>query len=159
MVNEEEIKREQEETDEKPKQNISVKGVRKDLYDKVLKFTRESGKTLGDITNEAYRGFLATVEGAKHLSRNFVEGAIRGDIKYIENIKNLTIDKRDFDELNVKVAFKNIDTLTFAGISTEDLTKYVETISNVKTIVIPRGVSKAALLLRSTYVDEIITKE
>ena len=51
--------------------------------------------------------------------------------------------------------FRNIDTLIFEDISTEDVTKHVESLSNVKVIVIPKSVSKASILLRSTLIDEI----
>ena len=134
---------------EESKQNISVKGVRKDIYGKILKLTRDTGQTLGEITNEAYRTFLSGVEGAKHLSKNFIDGATKGSVKYIENIKTLTINGEDLAEISTKIVFRNIDTLIFEDISTEDVTKHVESLSNVKVIVIPKSVSKASILLRS----------
>ncbi len=147
---------EKEETEnEESKQNISVKGVRKDIYGKILKLTRDTGQTLGEITNEAYRTFLSGVEGAKHLSKNFIDGATKGSVKYIENIKTLTINGEDLAEISTKIVFRNIDTLIFEDISTEDVTKHVESLSNVKVIVIPKSVSKASILLRSTLIDEI----
>ena len=147
---------EKEETkNEESKQNISVKGVRKDIYGKILKLTRDTGQTLGEITNEAYRTFLSGVEGAKHLSKNFIDGATKGSVKYIENIKTLTINGEDLAEISTKIVFRNIDTLIFEDISTEDVTKHVESLSNVKVIVIPKSVSKASILLRSTLIDEI----
>ncbi len=147
---------EKEETEnEESKQNISVKGVRKDIYGRIMKLTRDTGQTLGEITNEAYRTFLSGVEGAKHLSKNFIDGATKGSVKYIENIKTLTINGEDLAEISTKIVFRNIDTLIFEDISTEDVTKHVESLSNVKVIVIPKSVSKASILLRSTLIDEI----
>ena len=148
-------KKGKEETSEEEKQNISVKGVRKDIYGRVLRLTRETGQTLGDITNEAYRTMLSTMEGAKHLSKNFIEGATKSGIKYVENIKTLTIEKRDLDEISAKIAFRNMDMLIFENISTEDIEKHVDSISNVKVVQIPKTVSKASILLRSTYLDEL----
>lgn len=142
---------------EEEKQNISVKGVRKDLYSKVLKLTRDTGQTLGEITNEAYRTMLAGMEGAKHLSKNFIEGATKSNVKYIENIRNLTITGRDLKEITARVSFKNMDTLVFEDITTEDIEKHIDSISNVKIVKIPSSVSKASILLRSTYVDEVQT--
>ncbi len=141
------------------KQNISVKGVRKDIYGRILRLTRETGQTLGDITNEAYRTFLSGVEGARHLSHNFIEGATKGSVKYVENIKNLTITREDLAEISTRVAFRNIDTLVFEDIATDDVAKHVESLTNVKVVVIPKTVSKASILLRSTLIDEIrVTK-
>ncbi len=145
-----------EETEnEETKQNISVKGVRKDIYGRILKLTRDTGQTLGEITNEAYRTFLSGVEGAKHLSKNFIEGATKGSVKYIENIKTLTINGEDLAEISTKIVFRNIDTLIFEDISTDDITKHVESLANIKVIVIPKSVSKASILLRSTLIDEV----
>ncbi len=144
-----------ENENEESKQNISVKGVRKDIYGRIMKLTRDTGQTLGEITNEAYRTFLSGVEGAKHLSKNFIDGATKGSVKYIENIKTLTINGEDLAEISTKIVFRNIDTLIFEDISTEDVTKHVESLSNVKVIVIPKSVSKASILLRSTLIDEI----
>ncbi|MCL4337566.1 MAG: hypothetical protein M1129_04590 [Candidatus Thermoplasmatota archaeon] len=145
----------EENENEESKQNISVKGVRKDIYGRIMKLTRDTGQTLGEITNEAYRTFLSGVEGAKHLSKNFIDGATKGSVKYIENIKTLTINGEDLAEISTKIVFRNIDTLIFEDISTEDVTKHVESLSNVKVIVIPKSVSKASILLRSTLIDEI----
>ena len=137
------------------KQNISVKGVRKDIYGRILRLTRETGQTLGDITNEAYRTFLSGIEGARHLSHNFIEGATKGSVKYVENIKNLSITGEDLAEISTKVAFRNIDTLVFEEMTTDDVAKHVESLSNIKVIIIPKTVSKASILLRSTLIDEI----
>ena len=110
-------------------------------------------------TNEAYRTFLSGVEGARHLSHNFIEGATKGSVKYVENIKNLTITREDLAEISTRVAFRNIDTLVFEDITTDDVAKHVESLTNVKVVVIPKTVSKASILLRSTLIDEIrVTK-
>ena len=147
---------EREETEnEETKQNISVKGGRKNIYGRILKLTRDTGQTLGEITNEAYRTFLSGVEGAKHLSKNFIEGATKGSVKYIENIKTLTINGEDLAEISTKIVFRNIDTLIFEDINTDDITKHVESLTNIKVIVIPKSVSKASILLRSTLIDEV----
>lgn len=146
---------ETEEKEQEEKQNISVKGVRKDIYGHVLKLTRETGQTLGDITNEAYRTFLSGVEGAKHLSKNFIEGATKSGVKYVENIKTLTIEKSDLQDMQGKVSFRNMDLLVFEGVDSEDIQKHVDSIANVKVVRIPKTVSKASILLRSTYVDEV----
>ncbi len=147
---------EQEENEQsESKQNISVKGVRRDIYGRILKLTRDTGQTLGDITNEAYRTFLSGMEGAKHLSRNFIEGATKSSVKYVENIKNLTITGEDLADISSKVTFRNIDTLVLEDMTTEDVAKHIESLSNIKVIVIPKTVSKASILLRSTLIDEI----
>ena len=58
-------------------------------------------------------------------------------------------------EISTKIVFRNIDTLIFEDISTDDITKHVESLTNIKVIVIPKSVSKASILLRSTLIDEV----
>lgn len=140
---------------EEEKQNISVKGVRKDIYSRVLNLTRETGQTLGDITNEAYRTFLSGIDGAVHLSKNFFEGAAQSHVKHVENIKSLTLEKKDIEEFPGKVAFRNMDILILEDLTTEDVEKHIESISNVKVVKIPKTVSKASIVLRSSFIDEI----
>lgn len=141
--------------EEGAKKNISVKGVRSDIYSRVLRLTRETGQTLGEITNEAYRTFLSGVDGAVHLSKNFVEGATQSHVKYVENVKSLTLLKSDIEEFPGKVAFRNMDTLVLKDLTTEDVEKHIASISNVKVVKIPKTVSKASIVLRSSYIDEI----
>ncbi len=157
MTEAEEEKMETE--NEGEKQNISVKGVRKDIYTKVLKLTRDTGQTLGEITNEAYRTFLSGIDGAKHLSKNFIEGATKSQVKYVENIKSLTLEKNDLKEFPGKIAFRNMDLLVLSDLTTEDVENHIATISNVKVVKIPGTVSKASILLRSSFVDEIRSLE
>ncbi len=146
---------ETEKEKDEEKQNISVKGVRKDIYSKVLKLTRDTGQTLGEITNEAYRTFLSGIDGAKHLSKNFIEGATKSQLKYVENIKSLTLERNDIKEFPGKIAFRNMDLLVLKDLSTEDVENHIATISNVKVVKIPKTVSKASIILRSSFVDEI----
>ncbi len=142
-----------DETEEK--KDISVKGVSRDIYAKVLRLAKETGKTLGEVTNDAYKTFLATASSARQISRNFVEGATQGLPRYVENIKNLTIEKNDLKEIGHRVAFRNIDNLEFKNIDNETFEDYVESITNVKNLKIPKAVSKAKVLLKCNFVDNI----
>lgn len=149
---------EDENKDEQPKeekQNISIKGVQKEIYSRVLKLTRDTGKTLGEVTNEAYRSFLSGVDGAKLLSKNFLEGVSSSQVKYVENIKSLTLEKSDLEHFTGKVAFRHMDLLILKDLTTEDVESHISSITNVKVVKIPDTVSKASILLRGSYIDEI----
>ena len=148
--------KEREESKEtEDKKDISIKGVSKDIYRRVLNLARDTGKTLGEVTNDAYKTFLATASGARQISKNFVEGATQNMPKYIENIKNLSVDKNDLAEIGHKVAFSNIDTLELAGIDNETFDRYVDSITNVKTLKIDKHLSKAKVLVKCSFVDNI----
>ena len=41
------------------RKTISIKGVSADLYRKIQKLSNETGKTIGQVTDDAYRSFMA----------------------------------------------------------------------------------------------------
>jgi hypothetical protein len=45
--------------EEGEKENISIKGIQKNVYDKVKNLARETGKTVGDLTNDAFKGVIS----------------------------------------------------------------------------------------------------
>jgi hypothetical protein len=138
------------------RKTISIKGVSADLYKKIQSISTQTGKTIGQVTDDAYRSFMGTVENAKRLSDGFVKGMKEGSSQYIENIKELEITGDDLKEIGRKIIFKNIDSLTFKNIDSETFDKYVNAIIMVKTVTIPKTVSKAKLLLKGSFIDKII---
>jgi len=145
-------------TDEgEKKKDVSIKGVSRELYQKMISFAKSTGKNVGEVTNEAYRSFLSTVEDIKHSAKNSLDKQ-KSNVKYVENIKYLTIDEKTLSELGEKVSFQNMDELVFDGVTNDEFTSKVESIRNVKHLVIPSDVSKAAAILKCTYVDRIDQK-
>ncbi len=145
-----------EEDEQIVRKTISIKGVSADLYKRIQKISNDTGKTIGQVTDEAYRSFMGTVENAKRLSNDFVKGMKEGSSQYIENIKELEITGDDLKEIDRKIIFKDIDTLTFQNIDNEIFDKYVNAIIMVKTVNIPKTVSKAKVLLKGSFIDKIV---
>jgi hypothetical protein len=146
--------KEQEKEDETV-QNISVKGIRKDVYDKVSQIARTTGKTLGEVTNEAYKSLIGAFDGFGNISRNFKDGLTSGMAKYIENIKNVEISRKDLEEIGHKTVFKNIDALTLTDVDDDTFDRYVDAIINVKKVSIPATLRKSKVILKCSYVDAI----
>ncbi len=149
-----EEKERSEEEDEK--KSVSIKGVKKDVYQRMMHLARESGKTLGEITNDAYRTFISTVDGARHVSQSFIDGARGSKITSIENIRNLTLSKKDLEEIGHPVDIRNIDDLTLEGLDNDGFEKYVRAITGVRNLTIPKGLSKSKVLIRARFVDNIV---
>ena len=143
--------------DEERKRDVSIKGVSKELYQKMISFAKSTGKNVGEVTNEAYRDFLSTVEDIKHSARNSLNKQL-SNVRYVENIRVLTIDEKTLTELGDKIIFQDMDDLTFDGVSNEEFTKRVVSIKNVKHLTVPPTISKAAVILRCTFVDQIEQK-
>ncbi len=159
MANKNAENNEDNENDEKVvRKTISIKGVSADLYNRIQKISNETGKTIGQVTDEAYKSFVGSVNSAKNISQGFLNGIKEGSSKFIENIKELEITGTDLEEIDRKIIFKNIDILTFKDIDNDTFDKYVNSIVVVKTIIIPKTVSKARVLLKSNFVDKIITE-
>ncbi|KAA8923443.1 hypothetical protein [Thermoplasma sp.] len=150
------VEKEKRDEEETKKITISVKGIRDDVYRNVSELAKHTGKTIGEITNDAYRTFLGTVEGVRNISQSFIEGAKGALPRYIDNFKKLEITADDLKDLGQKVAFRNIDELIFRNITDEEFSKYVAFIDGVKILRIPKTVKKTTVIKISTFVDEIV---
>ncbi|HLH85860.1 MAG TPA: hypothetical protein VKU79_03220 [Thermoplasmataceae archaeon] len=148
-------KEETKEENEKGK-TISIRGIKEDAYRRMTRLAKETGKTIGEITNDAYHAFIASVEGAKRLSREFIEGLNSTETKSISNLKKVTISGSDLKEIDGPIRFSNIDDLRFESVDPSDFEKKVASIVNVKTLTIPKSISKSKVLLKCSFVDEII---
>jgi predicted DNA-binding protein len=138
------------------RKTISIKGVSADLYRRIQKISSDTGKTIGQLTDDAYKSFMGTVENTKHLSEGFMKGIKEGSSQFIENIKELEITGDDLKEIGRKVIFKNIDSLTFKDVDNETFDKYVNAIVMVKTVTIPKNLSKTKVLVKGNFIDKII---
>lgn len=159
MANDNNENEENEGNDEKiVRKTISIKGVSADLYNKVQKISKDTGKTIGQITDDAYKSFVGSINSAKNISDSFLNGIKEGSSRFIENIKELDITGNDLKEINRKVIFKNIDVLTFKDIDNDTFDKYVNSIVMVKNVIIPKTLGKSKVILKSNFVDKIITE-
>ena len=57
--------------------------VPKDIYRKILQLARDTGKSVGDLTNDAYKALLSTADGAVEVSRTFVQSARESKVQII----------------------------------------------------------------------------
>ncbi len=138
----------------KDNKNISVKGINKDLYKKVMQKAVETGKTIGEVTNDAYKALLSTMEFAVQKS-----GAImHKDFEIISNFNELSVSDTDLKEIGKPVAFSNIDYLDLSNVSNEVFEKYIRSILHVKKLTIPSKMKKSIILTRAKYIEKIEQK-
>lgn len=149
----------EEKSNETVKENaehISVKGVSKDVFDRVKQLAHETGKTMGEITNDAYRTVLGTFEATKSVSREFVDGARGvGRIETVSGFKTLSVTGSDLKEMGKKVIFRNIGTLVLDDIDDKTFNEVVERIIQVHTLKVSNEVRKSSVIVKCHYVDEI----
>lgn len=138
-------------------ETISVKGVKKDLYEKIKQAARDSGKTIGEITNEAYRLFVSTTTNIIETGEQFVQGLKESQVLEISNIDSLEISGQEIKSYGKKISFRNIGVLKIKDISEKDFEDYVVSIINIKRLEIPKELNKLKILERSKFIGEIIS--
>ncbi len=142
----------EEKEDEK---NVSVKGIQKDLYHRILDLARSTGKTVGEITNDAYKGFLITVNSAKEVSKNLVEGAKQSKYQSISNLGQVDITGSELKDFDKQVSFSHIKKLRISDITDSDFTKHIAEIQNVAELTVSKEVKKVSILKKCSFVDKI----
>lgn len=149
----------EEEQTEAEKRSVSIKGVKKDVYSSMIRLARESGRTLGELTNDAYRAFIGTLDGAKTVSQSFVEGTKSTRLTSIENIRNLALSGKDLEEIGHKVDIRNVDDLDLTNVDSESFDKYIHHITGVKNLTISSKLKKSKVITKARFVDNIIQKK
>lgn len=136
--------------------NVSVKGVRDDLYKRVVNLARETGATIGELTNQAYKALLGSVEVARDVSVSLVDGARKSMIQTVGNMGELEITGEEIKQMEKKVAFRNIKNLTITDISDKDFVSMVHSIHSVNVLTIPKDLKKSTVLPKCSFVDKLV---
>lgn len=157
---EEEVLEGEEVAEEKKEENrnVSIKGVSRELYKRINEIAHDTGKTMGEITNDAYKVFASTIDGAKSVSKSFISGAKETGVQVIANLKELDMTGEDLRDFKRKVLFRNIDKLELKDVDTKDVEDTIQSFVHVGELIVPHGVKKAAILVRSNFVSKITQK-
>jgi hypothetical protein len=136
------------------KRGVFIRGIDREVYSRVVEVARSMGKTIGEVTNEAYKLFIATVEGMRGISRAFMEG-VKG-VEVIGNIDELEVTGEDLAKLNRKVVFKEVKKLLLKNIDEDTFDKYVEKIVSVNELIVPKELSKLRILAKCSWIGKLI---
>ncbi|MEM0135266.1 MAG: hypothetical protein QXU18_08600 [Thermoplasmatales archaeon] len=142
-------------SDKKDTENVSIKGVQKRLYERVKSLATDTGKTVGEITNDAFKVLLAAAEETRKVGEEFIQAVRDSKLTYVQDLNSIEISGPELAKNNKKVVFKNIQTLVFKDISESDFDSYIESMVNIKVLEIPKGIPKFKVLERAKYVDSI----
>ncbi len=136
-------------------ENISIKGIQSNIYKRVKEMARETGKTIGEITNESYKIFISAANETRAAGQEFIKGIKETQITIIENISTVEITGEDIKSNGKNVIFRNINSLIIKDINKEDFDKYVASIVSVKHLEVPKSIPKMMVLERSKFIDEL----
>ena len=150
------------------KKTITVRGVDGELYKRIVNFARESGKTVGEVMNQAMSTFLSitgkagekiddAIYKAKETGRAFIEGfnESRKDILVVSDMVELTANKNEIISAGKPISFRNIKRLVLEDIDEQTFDNYIDSIINVDELVIPRSLNKFKVLQKCRFVKSI----
>lgn len=149
-------KKEEEPKEDYEEKNVSVKGVRDDLYKRIVGLARETGATIGEVTNQAFKTFLGSVEMAKDVSVNLVDGARKTMVQNVGNMGELEMTGKEIKQMGKRIAFRNIQHLTITDITDAEFASLIHTIHGIKVLTIPKEVKKSTVLPKCAFVDKMI---
>ena len=146
----------QEEVNEK---TVSIRGIASDIYKKILQISSETGKTVGELTNEAYRKMVQTSSLVEKAAEKALEKKFKVADTIVENIGQITLNNDEIEKLYGNIGFRNIDKLELSGLS--DINSYgkISFISNVKVLKLTKGTKKVNLLGKLNDVSQIVEED
>jgi|ECHhosMinimDraft_1075155.scaffolds.fasta_scaffold00009_47 hypothetical protein len=158
-----------ESKDENETKTVTIRGVNKEVYNEVVRLSREIGKSVGEITNQALTLFLSIANeasraissvggGVVETGKAFIEGfrESRKDITIISNIDEMEISKDELISYGKPISFRNIKRLTFTDIDQNTFENYIDSLISIEELVIPSSVNKLKLLQRSRFIKRIV---
>ncbi len=146
------------------KTSITIRGIDKDLYNRLSILARETGKTIGELVNESMRLMLSFTDSLGKTITSFGEAIREGwkeaRDKYLEVtlLDELVVTRKDLEELDKPVIFKNIKRLVISDdVPYELFEEKVREIIMCKEIVIPKSYPKLRVARKIRLGGKIIT--
>lgn len=148
------------------KTSVTIRGIDKDLYNRLSVLARETGKTIGELINESMRLMLSFTDnlGRKltSFSEAFREGLREARDKYLEIglLDELVVTRRDLEEVDKPVVFKNIKRLIISDDVPYEL--FEEKISEIimcKEVIVPENYPKLKVARKIRFGGKIISKK
>jgi S-adenosylmethionine synthetase len=138
---------------------VSIRGIASDVYRKILQISSETGKTVGELTNEAYRKMVQTSSLVEKAAEKALEKKFKVADTIVENIGQITLNNDEIEKLYGNIGFRNIDKLELSGLS--DINSYgkISFISNVKVLKLSKGTKKINLLSKLNEVSQIVEED
>ena len=158
-----------EDVREARKKQISIRGMDEKLYRQISSLARELGVNVGTLINQAIQTYLSLppevrtparlLKAAVEVPIEFTSGMIDSTGITISDIGNLTVSRKDLEDVKNKISFRNIKRLEFSEDIDEDLfTKKVRSISYCDELIIPKSLRKLTVLSKCKKVEKVTQK-
>ena len=146
------------------KRVTSIRGIDRDLYERACVLARETGRTVGEIVNEALKMLLAAAEvsskGVLGVAREFIEGVRESGAPatVVGGVDELTVTAQDLEEVDA-VVFRGIKRLAFSpDVPYELFDKKVKGIVLCDEVTIPEGYPKLKVLNKCRMVKRLVKR-
>ncbi|AFH42337.1 hypothetical protein IOK49_06605 [Fervidicoccus fontis] len=163
---------------EEKKITITIRGIDKDLYEKISNKAKQLNTTVGSLVNEAIGNLLASIDIGIEKTSKIVDTTIKAaseaiktplselkssittqDYIIISNIGEITVSKNDLESSEKPLIFVNVKRIVFADNVTEELIKNkVRAIKVSDEVIIPKTISSMTIAQKSQFVKKITSK-
>ncbi|HDD26194.1 MAG TPA: hypothetical protein ENF75_03800 [Acidilobales archaeon] len=151
------------------KKTVTIRGLDSNLYKRLLVMAEETGRTVGELMNEAMKLLLSigstavstgkrVTSGAIEVGKSFAEGVKEGyeNALVISDINELVVSKRDLESVEEHISFRNIGTLVFDDdVPYELFEKKVASIAMCDKVIIPSNFPKLKVLTKCKLVKSV----
>ncbi|MDT7876328.1 MAG: hypothetical protein RQ872_06395 [Sulfolobaceae archaeon] len=154
--------------DENKKKTVTIRGIDMSLYERLVKVARDSGKTVGEVMNQAMSTFLGVagkagekidqaISMSKDVGKSFIEGfnEAKKNIVIISDLESIEVKKEELVSFGKPVSFRNIGKLVLLDIDQDTFNTFIDSIISVNELVIPRNLNKFFVLQKCKFVKKI----
>ncbi|AWS00146.1 hypothetical protein [Metallosphaera hakonensis] len=159
-------------SENKQNRTVTIRGVDSSLYDRLVKLAHDTGKTVGEITNQAIGEFLNVISEAemitynvkdniKSTSKAFLDGfnESRKNLFVISNVGEITVFKAEIVSAGKPISFRNIGKLVLPDLDEDTLEKFIDSIVWVDELVIPPSINKIMLMRKARFIKKITSPQ
>lgn len=157
-------------TEEKSRKSevISIRGLDRDLYSRVVALAKELGKTTGELMNEAMRLYLLLTEHSNTIMKNtsktisgitkaFMEGLKSKEVVTIKGLQEVRLSKEDLEKCGKKVMISTVAKVIFEpDIDAETFDKYIDSIISCTEVQVPDKIPKVLVYSKCKLVSRVV---
>ncbi|MCD6323972.1 MAG: hypothetical protein J7L55_02545 [Desulfurococcales archaeon] len=139
----------------------SIRGLDDELYERITLLARETGRTVGELFNEAMKFLLAATGKAADVGRQFVEGCkevakpVEG-VEVVSGVDELEVSSKDLASVERPVEFRNVRRLVFRDVPYQLFEERVAKIVLCDTVVVPPDYPKLRVAKKCVMVRKIV---
>lgn len=165
----------EKEKEESKKISVTIRGIDKDLYERISAKARELNTTVGELINDAIGEILITLdlgldkaskitdrtlktvgEAIKLPIASVKETILSKDYIIISNIGELTLSEKDLKLLDKPLILVNVKKVRFEkDVTAELLSEKIKSIKLSEEVLIPSNIPKVIIAQKSQFVKKI----